>query len=92
MSVFVIRAFVKMRQTLPGNRELAEKLAALEKNLTGRLGARGCHRKSSARGHADPESSADTNTAASTDWIYTLTSVFCNGPSELFGWSIRCYN
>jgi ORF6N domain len=37
MSVFVIRAFVKMRQTLLGNRELAEKLGALERNLTGRL-------------------------------------------------------
>src|SRR4029434_7215655 len=37
MSVFVIRAFIKMRQTLLGTRELAEKLASLEKNLTGRL-------------------------------------------------------
>ena len=33
MSVFVIRAFVKMRET----RDLARKLAALEKQLTGRL-------------------------------------------------------
>jgi ORF6N domain len=37
MSVFVIRAFVKMRETLLGTRELARKLAALEKQLTGRL-------------------------------------------------------
>jgi hypothetical protein len=37
MSVFVIRAFVKMRGTLLGTRELAKKLAALEKQLTGRL-------------------------------------------------------
>jgi hypothetical protein len=37
MSVFVIRAFVKMRETLLGTRELAKKLAALEKQLTGRL-------------------------------------------------------
>jgi ORF6N domain-containing protein len=37
MSVFVIRAFVRMRQTLLGTRELAEKLAALEKKLTSRL-------------------------------------------------------
>src|SRR6266446_8029318 len=37
MSVFVIRAFVKMRETLLGTRELAKKLAALEKKLTGRL-------------------------------------------------------
>jgi phage regulator Rha-like protein len=35
MSVFVIRAFVKMRETLLGTRELAKKLALLEKNLTG---------------------------------------------------------
>jgi hypothetical protein len=37
MSVFVIRAFVKMRQTLLGTRELAQKLAWLEKKLTSRL-------------------------------------------------------
>jgi hypothetical protein len=37
MSVFVIRAFVRMRQTLLGTRELANKLAALEKKLTSRL-------------------------------------------------------
>jgi hypothetical protein len=33
MSVFVIRAFVKMRETLLGTRELAKKLALLEKKL-----------------------------------------------------------
>ncbi len=37
MSVFVIRAFVKMRETLLSTRDLAKKLAALEKHLTGRL-------------------------------------------------------
>jgi hypothetical protein len=37
MSVFVIRAFVKMRETLLGTRELAKKLTALEKQLTRRL-------------------------------------------------------
>jgi hypothetical protein len=37
MSVFVIRAFVKMRETLLGTRVLAKKLAALEKKLTSRL-------------------------------------------------------
>jgi hypothetical protein len=37
VNVFVIRAFVKMRETLLGTRELARKLAALEKKLTGRL-------------------------------------------------------
>ena len=37
MSVFVIRAFVKMRETLLGTRQLAKKLATLEKQLTGRL-------------------------------------------------------
>ena len=37
MSVFVVRAFVKMRETLAGHRELAEKLAQLERRLTDRL-------------------------------------------------------
>jgi hypothetical protein len=37
MSVFVIRAFVKMREALRGNPELARKLAGLEKKLTARL-------------------------------------------------------
>jgi hypothetical protein len=37
MSVFVIRAFVKMRETLLGTQDLAKKLAGLEKKLTGRL-------------------------------------------------------
>jgi hypothetical protein len=37
MSIFVIRAFVKMRETLLGTRELAKKLAVLEKKLTARL-------------------------------------------------------
>jgi len=37
MSVFVIRAFVKMREALRGTPELARKLATLEKKLTARL-------------------------------------------------------
>jgi hypothetical protein len=37
MSVFVVRAFVKMRATLNNTRELAQKLAGLEKELKGRL-------------------------------------------------------
>jgi hypothetical protein len=37
MSVFVVRAFVKMREMLGDNRHLAEKLAELERRLTGRL-------------------------------------------------------
>ncbi len=37
MSVFVVRVFVKMRETLGGTRELAQKLAELEQKLTGRL-------------------------------------------------------
>jgi len=37
MSVFVIRAFVKMRSLLSDTRELAKKLAALEAELTARL-------------------------------------------------------
>src|SRR5437870_13584741 len=37
LSVFVIRALVKVRETLLGTPELARKLAALEKKLTARL-------------------------------------------------------
>jgi hypothetical protein len=37
VSVFVIRAFVKMRETLLATRDLSKKLAALEKQLTRRL-------------------------------------------------------
>lgn len=37
MSVFVVRAFVKMRAMLATQKDLARKLAALEKTLTERL-------------------------------------------------------
>ena len=37
MSIFVVRAFAKMREALRGTPELARKLAALEKKLTDRL-------------------------------------------------------
>lgn len=37
MSVFVVRAFVRMRSLLTDTRELARKLAALEQELTSRL-------------------------------------------------------
>ena len=37
MSVFVVRAFVKMRSLLTDTRELARKLAALEQELKARL-------------------------------------------------------
>jgi len=37
MSVFVVRAFVTMRETLGANRQLAEKLTELERRLTDRL-------------------------------------------------------
>jgi len=37
MSVFVVRAFVKMREALAQNKELAAKLAELERQLTDRL-------------------------------------------------------
>ncbi len=37
MSVFVVRAFVQMRELLSGTKELAKQLAALEKKLTARL-------------------------------------------------------
>jgi hypothetical protein len=39
MSVFVVRAFVQMRELLRGNEELAKQLAALESKLTARLDA-----------------------------------------------------
>jgi ORF6N domain len=37
MSIFVVRAFAKMRDALRGTPELAKKLAVLEKKLTARL-------------------------------------------------------
>jgi hypothetical protein len=37
MSVYVVRAFIKMREMLSGTRELARKLAELEAELKGRL-------------------------------------------------------
>jgi hypothetical protein len=37
MSIFVVRAFIKMRQTLATNRALTDKLNELEKKLTNRL-------------------------------------------------------
>jgi hypothetical protein len=37
MSVFVVRAFVKMREVLSANKKLADKLQELEKKLAGRL-------------------------------------------------------
>jgi hypothetical protein len=37
MSVFVVRAFIRMRQILIEQRGLSRKLAELEKELTGRL-------------------------------------------------------
>lgn len=37
MSVFVVRAFVKMRQILIAQRDLAEKLTEIEKKLIARL-------------------------------------------------------
>ena len=39
MSVFVVRAFIKMRQTMAANKALLEKLEELEKKLTKRLDA-----------------------------------------------------
>lgn len=39
MSVFVVRAFVKMRSLLSSNKRLAEDLKKLERKLTGRLDA-----------------------------------------------------
>jgi hypothetical protein len=39
MSIFVVRAFIKMRQTMTANKALLEKLQALENKLTKRLDA-----------------------------------------------------
>lgn len=41
MSVFVVRAFVKMREVFISNKSLAEKLDELEKKLIGRLDKQG---------------------------------------------------
>ena len=37
MSIFVVRAFMRMRVVLSGHKELMKELKALEKKLTGRL-------------------------------------------------------
>jgi hypothetical protein len=37
MSIFVVRAFIKMRQTITASKVLTDKLNELEKKLTGRL-------------------------------------------------------
>ncbi len=37
MSVFVVRAFIRMRAVLADNRDLAQKLSALEKEIKTRL-------------------------------------------------------
>lgn len=37
MSIFVVRAFIEMRDLLGSTKELAKQLAALEKKLTARL-------------------------------------------------------
>ena len=34
VSVFIVRAFIRLRQTVAGHRELAQKLARLERKLT----------------------------------------------------------
>jgi hypothetical protein len=39
MSLFVVRAFIKMRQAMAANKALLEKLQELEKKLTKRLNA-----------------------------------------------------
>ena len=42
MSVFVVRAFIKMRRTMTANKALLEKLQQLEQKLTKRLDAHAC--------------------------------------------------
>jgi hypothetical protein len=73
MSVFVIRAFVKMRETLLGTRELSKKLAILEQKLTARLDV---HEAtivaSSARSNASSQPAASTALSTkAAHWLYT---------------------
>jgi phage regulator Rha-like protein len=74
MSVFVVRAFLKMRALLGDKRELAQKLASLEKELKKRLDVhRSRHRYhfTTCDGHNRSTSSARTTEAAY--WFYTIT-------------------
>ena len=61
MSIFVVRAFAKMREALRGTPELARKLAALEKKLTARLDVHEAAIVQVLReSHANPESATST--------------------------------
>jgi hypothetical protein len=64
MSVFVVRAFIKMRAALTDTRELARKLVSLERELKSRPRYAGIrHRRRPATRHVTSRSSALTRTA-----------------------------
>jgi hypothetical protein len=89
MSVFVIRAFIKMRETLQGTRGLARKLVALEKKLTGRLdSARSCDcpRAPGVNAHPQP-ASVCSRTSKTAHRIHALT--FLAHRSAYVGESLR---
>ena len=70
MSVFVVRAFVQMRDLLGGTKELAQQLAALEKKLTARLDGMKRHRGSAAARHGNSRpAAAAARTAKAADWF-----------------------
>ena len=70
MSVFVVRAFLKMRALLGDKRELAQKLASLEKELKKRLDVH--------------ETARNATTAETAHRIHTLNSDFSHLSSGQF--------
>src|SRR5438270_12061563 len=83
MSVYVIRAFVKMREALRGTPELARKLATLEKKLTARLDVHKAAIVQVLR-HANLESATTTAGAGKAPHrIHALIPVVCRPISDL---------
>src|SRR5437660_1936516 len=74
MSVFVVRAFLKMRPLLGDKRGLAQKLASLEKELKKATRcSRGCHRHDFATSHGHHRSSSPPSSAAqAANWIQSV--------------------
>jgi phage regulator Rha-like protein len=63
MSVFVVRAFLKMRALLGDKRDLAQKLAALEKTKKATRCPRSCYRYDLATRHGYHRSSGPPSSA-----------------------------
>ena len=83
VNVYVIRAFVKMREALRGTPELARKLATLEKKLTARLDVHKAAIVQVLR-HANLESATTTAGAGKAPHrIYALIPVVCRPISDL---------